>query len=64
MMENKPANLVKMNETNRKILHSRPKIMLSMIKMTGINSEMTEKLRPNSDIWPKFLSEKINLGTT
>ena len=31
-----------------------------MMKMTEVNTEVTEKLDPNSDIRPKFLSEKIN----
>ena len=37
-------------------LHLRPKIMLAMMKMTEINSEMTEKLCPNLDIFDKKFS--------
>ena len=38
---------VEMTEKISKSLHSRPKIMLTMMKMTETNSEMTEKLCPN-----------------
>ena len=38
------------NEKIRKILHSKPKIMLLMVRMNEINSKITEKLRPDSDV--------------
>ena len=38
------------NRKKCKVLHSGPKIVLGMMKITEINSEMTKKLRPNSDI--------------
>ena len=41
-------------------LASTLKVAPAMMKMTDINSEMTEKLRPNSDTWSKFLCEKIS----
>ena len=47
-----------------KILHSKPRIILAMTKMTEINFEMTKTLRSDFDIWLKFLSEKINAAAT
>ena len=35
-----------------------------MPKMTETISELTENLRPNMDILPKFLTEKINPDCT
>ena len=34
------------------------------MKMIEIISEVTEKLRSNSEIWPKFLSKEINPDDT
>ena len=43
-----------------KVLILWAKISFIIMKMTEINSKMTEKLVRNSDVWPKFVSEKIN----
>ena len=61
MIENKLLNLVKVNEKIRKKEHSRPSIMLVMMKMTKINFEVTERLGPNSKLRTKLQSERINL---
>ena len=47
-----------------KILHSKPRIILAMTKITEINFEMTKNLRSDFDIWLKFFSEKINAAAT
>ena len=49
-----------MIEILSKILHSGPKTMLQLMKMIELNFKMTENLGPHSDIWPRFLSEKIS----
>ena len=62
IFENWLASLVKMTKKKNLVkgLILWAKISFIIMKMTKINSKMTEKLGRNSDVWPKFVSEKIN----